>query len=289
MDNGIYGFLAPAKVNLFLYVTGKRPDGYHDIFTLFYPISIYDEIILEKAAARTLICNNPDTPLDNENIIIKTDNILKEEYGLKDNFKITLNKRIPMGAGLGGGSSDAAAYIKGVNEASKLNMSCSDMASVMARLGSDTVFFLNPVPSLASGRGTELKPAPALPELYFVIVNPNIHISTKKVYESGDLRLTNLSGINNIYERYDFKELKNIMANDMEPPVFNMCREVKDIADYLGSFSGGRALMSGSGSTVFCVFDNIEARDICFIKTKERFGNYFTEKAALADITAASV
>ena len=116
MENKTYTYLCPAKVNLFLYVLGKRADGYHDIYTLFYPVSIYDTLSIQKSDKTVLTCSNANIPADENNIIIKTHNILKEKYNLQDNFNIKLEKNIPFGAGLGGGSSNAAYYLKAVNE-----------------------------------------------------------------------------------------------------------------------------------------------------------------------------
>ena len=144
MKNKIYTYLCPAKVNLFLYVLGRRPDGYHNIYTLFYPVSIYDTLSIQKADITTLTCSNKNIPENADNIIIKTHNILKEKYNLHDNFHITLEKNIPFGAGLGGGSSNAAYYLKAVNEISSLSLSYEQMAEIMAMVGSDTVFFLKP-------------------------------------------------------------------------------------------------------------------------------------------------
>lgn len=277
-----YIYLCPAKVNLFLYVLGKRPDGYHNIFTLFYPISLYDKLIIEKSDKTEIICSQKDIPLDDNNIIIKTHNILREKYNLNDNFKIELIKNIPSGAGLGGGSSDAANYLKAVNEISRLGLDYHKMAEIMAQVGSDTVFFLKDIPQLAKGRGTELSAAPKLPELYFLIVNPNIHVSTKEIYNSKNLELTNPNTINMIKKEYTFEELKSIMKNDMQKAVFLMHKEVKDIVDFLNNYTNGIALMSGSGSTVFAVYPDKSSQEEAFNKAKNNYKTYFIEKAAYA-------
>lgn len=277
-----YTYLCPAKVNLFLYVLGKRHDGYHNIFTLFYPISLYDTLILEKSNKTEIICSQEGIPLDDNNIIIKTHNILKAKYNLHDNFKIELIKNIPSGAGLGGGSSDAANYLKAVNEISCLGLDYNQMAEIMAMVGSDTVFFLKDVPQLAMGRGTELSAAPKLPDLYFLIINPNIHVSTKEIYNSKNLELTNPNTINMIKKEYTFQELKSIMKNDMQQAVFLMHKEVKDIVDFLNNYTNGIALMSGSGSTVFAVYPDKSSQEDAFNKAKNNFKTYFIEKAAVA-------
>lgn len=282
MENKVHTYYCPAKVNLFLYVLGKRPDGYHNIYTLFYPISIYDTLSIQKSHETTLICSNKNIPEDENNIIIKTHNILKEKYNLQDNFSISLEKNIPSGAGLGGGSSNAAYYLKAVNEISNLKLTYNQMAEIMAMVGSDTVFFLKNMPQLAYGRGTELSPAPILPELYFIIINPNIHISTKEIYNSSHLELTNMDTISKIKKEYTFNELKSIMKNDMQNAVFLSHKKVKDIIDFFNTETAGYPLMSGSGSTVFAVYHNKSDQEEAYKKAQHTFKTYFIKKAAIA-------
>ena len=268
-----------AKINLFLYVTGKRPDGYHSICTLFVPINIYDEIRITKTLYRSFICNDPTIPADEENIIIKADNILKQEYGLKDNFKIELTKNIPYGAGLGGGSSDGACYVKLVNEFSNMGLSYEDMVNVMSKIGSDTVFFINSKPAIGVGRGEILLPAPKLPQMFFIIINPKINISTKKVYQNKTLVLTDINLIPNLEEEIIFANLKNIMKNDLETPVFEEWQEVAALVEDLKRHSDGNALMSGSGSSVFAVYENKTVRDEEYEMLKNKYPNYLVYKA----------
>lgn len=274
-------FYSPAKINLFLYVTGRRPDGYHNIYTLFYPVSIYDRLIIEKSNKTDLTCTDNNIPVDESNTILRTDKILKERYNLKDNYKTVLEKNVPTGAGLGGGSSNSAIYLKAVNQLSNLGLSYSTMAEIMAEIGSDTVYFLNPVPMLAFGRGTELKEAPKLPELYFIIINPKIHISTKEIYNHKKLQLTNINSINMIKEEYSYDELKKILHNDMQVPVFEMYPQVKELVDYFNNTENGCGLMSGSGSSVFGVFNSIEERDKEYNNLKIKYKNYYIETAQL--------
>lgn len=271
----------PAKVNLFLHITGKREDGYHNLYTLFYPVSICDNLTIEKSDNTILTCSNPNIPCDNSNIILKTHNILRTQFNFKDNYKIHLEKNIPFGAGLGGGSSNAAKYLLGINKLSNLNLSYDDMKNIMAQVGSDTVFFLHNEPMIASGRGEILEKAPSLPLLYFIIINPNIFISTKEIYSSPNLKFSNINPLDKLKKIYTFEELVSIMNNDMESVVFTLHKEVADIVDYLNTNSSGKALMSGSGSTVFAVYENEAERDNAFIKAKEKYKSYFIEKAAV--------
>ncbi len=276
-------FKCPAKVNLFLHITGKRQDGYHNIYTLFCPISLYDIITLEKSNKTTLTCSNKDIPVDSSNLILKTHNILQNNYGLKDNFKIHLEKNIPTGAGLGGGSSNAANYLSNVNKISNLNLTYNQMAEIMASIGSDTVFFLHNKPALASGRGEIIEEYIELPQLYLLIINPNIFISTKEIYSSPNLKYTSINSLDKIKKTYIFEELNSIMKNDMQNIVFNTCKEVKDIVDFLNNKTNGIALMSGSGSTVFAVYENENQRDFAYNLAKEQYKTYLIEKAAIVN------
>ena len=276
-------FKCPAKVNLFLHITGKRQDGYHNIYTLFCPISLYDIITLEKSNKTTLTCSNKDIPVDSSNLILKTHNILQNNYGLKDNFKIHLEKNIPTGAGLGGGSSNAANYLSNVNKISNLNLTYNQMAEIMASIGSDTVFFLHNKPALASGRGEIIEEYIELPQLYLLIINPNIFISTKEIYSSPNLKYTSINSLDKIKKTYIFEELYSIMKNDMQNIVFNTCKEVKDIVDFLNNKTNGIALMSGSGSTVFAVYENENQRDFAYNLAKEQYKTYLIEKAAIVN------
>lgn len=271
----------PAKVNLFLHITGKRADGYHDLYTLFYPVSLCDTLTIEKSSNTILTCSNADIPTDSSNIILKTHNILKSQYNFKDNYKIHLEKNIPFGAGLGGGSSNAAKYLLAVNKLSELNLTYDDMKNIMSQVGSDTVFFLHNEPMTASGRGEILEKAPLLPPLYFIIINPNIFVSTKEIYSSPYLSYSKINPANKLKKMYTFEELKSIMVNDMENVVFKLHSEVAEIVDFLNINSYGKALMSGSGSTVFAVYDNEVERDNAFIKAKDKYKSYFIKKAAV--------
>ena len=221
--------------------------------------------------------------MDSSNLILKTHNILQNNYGLKDNFKIHLDKNIPTGAGLGGGSSNAANYLSNVNKISNLNLTYNQMAEIMASIGSDTVFFLHNKPALASGRGEIIEEYIELPQLYLLIINPNIFISTKEIYSSPNLKYTSINSLDKIKKTYIFEELNSIMKNDMQNIVFNTCKEVKDIVDFLNNKTNGIALMSGSGSTVFAVYENENQRDFAYNLAKEQYKTYLIEKAAIVN------
>lgn len=172
----------PAKVNLFLQITGKRDDGYHDIFTVMQMVELWDELIIEHSDTIEVICLNNDALSGKENLIYKAAMKLQEHSGAKAGAKITLNKIIPVGAGLGGGSSDAAAALYGLNKLWGTGFSNERLSTIGGELGSDVPFFLNWPTAIGCGRGDELIPLSYAEELWFLLVNPGIHISSAWAY-----------------------------------------------------------------------------------------------------------
>ncbi len=273
-----------AKINLFLYITGKREDGYHDIYTLFLPIDIYDTVTIKRASHLEFRSNNSTLQLNDDNIIIKTDTILRNEYGLDINYDIYLDKHIPIGAGLGGGSSNSATYLKLVNEDSSLNLSDEQMISIMERVGSDTVFFLNPKPKLGYGRGEILESIDFKVELFLLIINPNIFISTKEVYGSKTLQLTDFKTIDSIKENCisSYSEILQLMYNDLERVVFPISSIISDIIEELNRYNiNSRALMSGSGSTIFSVYKSINERDEALSFISGKYPEFYIKEASV--------
>ena len=260
----------------------RKKQEFLQTILLFYFVSFYDTINIKKSSTTTLTCSSKDIPVDKSNTILKTYNILKEQYNITDNYEIFLNKKIPSGAGLGGGSSDAAKFLLAVNKLSNLNLSIKEMENIMAQVGSDTVFFLYDVPMVALGRGEILEPAPILPPLYLLIINPNIFISTKEIYNHPNLSYSNINALDKIKKMYTFEELKGIMVNDMQSVVFQLHHKVAEIVDFLNNHTNGYALMSGSGSTVFAVYENENDLNNAYNKAKEQYGSYFIEKASVA-------
>ena len=273
-----------AKINLFLYITGKRQDGYHDIYTLFLPIDIHDTLTIEKAENLEFRSNNSTLQLNDDNIIIKTDTILRNEYGLDINYDIYLDKHIPIGAGLGGGSSNAATYLKLVNKDSSLNLSDEQMVSIMERVGSDTVFFLDPKPKLGYGRGEILESIDFKVELFLLIINPNICISTKEVYCSKTLQLTDFKTIDSINESYisSYSEILQLMHNDLERVVLPMNSVISDIIEKLNGYDvNSKALMSGSGSTIFSVYESSKSRDRAVSYISSMYPDFYIKEASI--------
>lgn len=252
---------AVAKINIGLRVLEKRTDGYHNIQTLFYPISgLYDEIIITKNNQDEINGNFP-FPIDNQNnLIIRAKQIIENEINLQLKCKIEVKKIIPIGAGLGGGSSDAAATLKALNILFKLNLPAEKLEYLALQLGSDVPFFIQQKPSIGLSRGEVLKAISLKIPYHILLINPNIHISTKEAFENTIPKYE----LNN-YEKLDFMYIQNLLnyqneiINDFENFIFEKYPEIKKIQDIMLNNDAVFSKMTGTGSTVFGFFQNIEA------------------------------
>ncbi len=277
--------LSPAKINLFLHITGKRPDGYHELYTLFCAVTIYDKIEISPAPRPYIICDKPDIPVDSSNIIMKTDALIRERHPDIPHFKISLYKNIPAGAGLGGGSSNACTYLRLVDKACGLNLSTDEMADILGRVGSDTVFFLHLPAATGRGRGEIITPVGDLPGLNLLIINPMIKISTKDVYSSLKFRLTEQGDPPNMPIQITLRQLAEIMHNDLEQAVFPIYPEIMDLCEQMKKAGALNALMSGSGSTVFGLYGDAASCDSAYRYFRAKYPSFMVEKAA--NLTAA--
>lgn len=171
-----------AKVNLALEVLGKRQDGYHELVTLLQAVDLSDRLVLEESETLTLTADDPALPTGEGNLVVRGARLLQEAAKVSRGVRVTLRKRIPVAAGLGGGSSDAAATLWGLNRLWGLRWPVDRIAELAVELGMDVPFFLRGGRALATGRGEILKPLPSTPSLALVLVNPNFSLSTKDVY-----------------------------------------------------------------------------------------------------------
>ena len=249
--------VAPAKVNLILRVLRKRQDGYHEISSLMQPISLHDDIIIDVAdgSGITLSCSNPSVPADGANLAYKAAELFLCATGLCLSVNLDIKKEIPAGAGLGGGSSDAATVLAGLNSLLNAGLGIEELMRLGACIGSDVPFFLLGRPAIATGRG-EMLEGVALPRFWYVLVNPGFEISTAWAYNNLDLTKVRqdyiLSYSCEVFENPD--NLVPMMVNDLEAAVFNRYPQVQAIKDAILSAGAKAALMSGSGSTVFGLF-----------------------------------
>ena len=244
-----------AKINLGLNVVSKRFDGYHNLETIFYPIDIKDALEVVPAAGEKGIFKQSGILLDGnpeQNLVIKAYLLLKKEYSIPE-IDIYLRKNIPFGAGLGGGSADAAFMLKLLNNIYELHLPEDKLEELASQLGADCPFFIRNRPVFATGTGNIFTPVDlSLKGYYVVLVKPDIHVSTKEAYamirpQQAKLPLTEI--IKNPVESW-----KDMMVNDFETSVFVQYPAINDIKEKLYELGAIYASMTGSGSSVFGIF-----------------------------------
>ena len=257
-------FKTPAKVNFGLHILGKREDGFHELETLFQMVNWCDEIKIEcLSRGLELVCNQPDIPTDKDNLVIKAAQILQARYpGRCKGARIHLNKNIPHGAGLGGGSGNAAGVLLGLNFLWGLKLKREDLISVASELGSDVPFFLFSPCAIGRGRGEILEPVKNSIRFYVLMVYPGFAVPTASVYGNLKLKLTkrenNISILKNFLLQSKFSRLGATWSNDLELFVFKEYPGLSGIKKEMLALGAKGALLSGSGSTVFGIFDNPE-------------------------------
>ncbi|WP_461787802.1 4-(cytidine 5'-diphospho)-2-C-methyl-D-erythritol kinase [Pedobacter sp.] len=246
---------ANAKINLGLFLTEKRADGYHNLQTVFYPIRINDVVELVDAEETSMLIKGVDIPGDaGDNICIKAFKILQKEFDLP-NQQIVLLKNIPVGAGLGGGSSDAAFLVKLVNQKFNLGLSAEQMEAYVRPLGADCAFFVKNKPTYAFAKGDEFEELSVdLSAYYLVLVKPPVHVSTAQAYSKVNVKQPSTSLKDLIH--LPLQDWQAHIFNDFEPSVFQQYPQIEQIKTKLYQAGAKFALMSGSGSSVFGIFEN---------------------------------
>lgn len=245
---------ANAKINLGLNLVEKRIDGYHNLETVFYPIKLYDVVELIDADETACLTKGISIPgNDEENICLKAFKTLQRDFKLP-NQQLVLLKNIPVGAGLGGGSADAGFLIKLVNDKFNLELTVEQMQNYARVLGADCAFFIENKPVYAFGKGDEFDDISVDLSAYFmVLIKPSIHVSTAEAYQNIKVQ----KPIQSLKEltQLPVKDWKNHIFNDFEISVFAQYPEIEEIKVALYAAGATFALMSGSGSSVFAIFD----------------------------------
>ena len=242
-----------AKINLGLFITEKRTDGFHNLESLFIPIPLCDILeVTPSTEETTLVCTGESNDIPTEkNIVYKAWKLLQEKYGI-GHVKIHLHKIIPSGAGMGGGSSDGTFMLKALNETFQLNLSIPRLEELSAQLGSDCPFFVQNKAALISGRGEVVTPVDfSIGGKILVVVNPGIHISTAQAFQGIQPKSSNF----NWKTFVEKQELTDALKNDFEPQVFNLFPEIEEIKESLLMAGAIYSSMSGTGSTVYGVFN----------------------------------
>jgi 4-diphosphocytidyl-2-C-methyl-D-erythritol kinase len=247
-----------AKINIGLRVTGKRQDGFHDIETIFYPAGLCDalEFVVPSGnvkADELVVTGINIGSRPKENLVMRAVKKMREKYDLPF-LKIHLHKKIPASAGLGGGSSDAACMIKSINKCFGLEIDSVILRRIALEIGSDCPFFIDPVPSVATGRGEILKPTNYLPEgLILILLNCGIRISTRDAYNNCIPGKPSAS-LEDLVKLHP-SEWKDLIINDFEHYVFSLYPEVEDLKNSLYRAGALYSSMSGSGSTIYGIFN----------------------------------
>ncbi len=245
--------LSPAKVNLFLKVVSKRPDGYHNIVSIVDIISLFDVIHVEEIPDDTIIIKDDKgiLPQDMANTMYRSVVSLKERFKISSGVNIYIEKHIPIGSGLGGPSSNAATVLKELAKIWKISIGETEFYEIGKSIGADVPLFLYGKPCIMRGIGDEISPI-ELPNLWYLIVYPNTSISTRRVYKNLKIVLTKKQNDIKLVAKFNnVREVYAILENDLEKVGILLCPVIQTIKDRLIQAGAGGTLMSGSGSSVF--------------------------------------
>jgi 4-diphosphocytidyl-2-C-methyl-D-erythritol kinase len=274
---------AKAKINLSLDVIGKRPDGYHDVKMIMQTIGLHDDILLEKTGEGIRIeCNSPWVPTDSGNIAWKAAQLILSRCGIKNGVNIRIYKRIPVAAGLAGGSTDAAAVFKGLNILYSLNISEEELMGMGREIGADVPYCIKGGTMLSEGIGEILSPLERLEEVPIILVKPRIGVSTAWVYKNLQLEKVLIRPDTELLVKAIKERRIDILAGNMRNVLESVTMEkhsvIRDIKEKLVRFGAAGSMMSGSGPTVFGIFADRKSAEHAYGKlNKERWECYLTE------------
>jgi len=274
---------SPCKVNLLLNVLGQRPDGFHELETVLHPVKLFDEIHFERGGdGIQLTCDEPTLPVDSKNLVYRAAEAFLKLHNPRTGVRIRLQKKIPLAAGLGGGSGNAATTLLGLNELFGSPLSPATLANVAAVLGSDVPFFLQSKPALATGRGENIRPLdffPALPGKTFLLIHPGFGIATTWAYQSLARFPAALNGrrgraekLVSLLQAGDWRAASAEFYNALEAPAFEKFPVLKLYQEFLCANGAQAVLMSGSGSTTSAIAENVTAAESLVEKFKSKFG-----------------
>ena len=271
---------AYGKVNISLDVVGKREDGYHLLSMIMQNIDLYDEIEVEKQQCGiTLECNKSYVPVDNRNLAYKAAEIFKERYDIVDGVKINIEKNIPVSAGLAGGSTDAAAVLKVMNELFNVNATEEELMELGLKLGADIPYCIHGGTALCEGIGEIITPIKSFKDKIIVLVKPAFGVSTKEVYKNFNLEKVKqhpkTAEIINAIENDDLNFVASNMKNLLENVTLRKHKILIKIKEEMNACGAINSMMSGSGPTVFAFFDDMLKAQRCFEKMKKKYSDVF--------------
>ena len=253
-----------AKINWYLRIIGKRANGYHELDTALQTISLHDTIHLtaNDSSEVVLSCDDRSLPTGTENLVCRVAKALRARFARGKGAHIRLEKRIPLQAGLGGGSSDAAVALIGLSCLWNLEASLTELSEIAATLGADVPFFLNGGTARCTGIGTQVTPLPDVQKKFLLILKPHANVSTAQAYQALNApSLTTLSGNTILSGSLSELDLDHVPVNDFESVVFLLGSEIERAKTALTTAGARQAMLAGSGSAVFGIFDNREAQE----------------------------
>jgi len=278
---------SPCKVNLLLNILGKRPDGFHELETVMHPVNVRDQLsFVRKGQGLELTCNEPGLPVDSNNLVHHAATRFLQAAGIREGISIHLEKKVPVAAGLGGGSGNAAVTLLGLNELFGHPLPSEKLQQLAASLGSDVPFFLQNKPALATGRGERIQPLeffPALRRTAFLLIHPGFGIPTAWAYQQWARYPAALHGqagrAQKLIALLQTQELRAAAAafyNSLEAPVLEKYPLLAIYQDFLRAHGAHVALMSGSGSATFAIANNIDDARQLEEKVRAKFGPCWT-------------
>lgn len=269
-----------AKINLTLDVIEKRQDGYHNIDGIMQMIDLYDEVEVKNSDKFEITSNSKDIPLDERNLVYKVYKVLKEKYKFNERFSIRIEKNIPVSAGIAGGSTNSAVVIEMIDKILGLNMSLDDKKQIGKSVGADIPYLLVGKTARTRGIGDELEILDSLPTTDILIVNNGVEIATPYVYSnivpSGNS--DRIDKLINVYKNKNYDEFFKGLYNVMEKVSISYCPEIQNIKDKMYEFNCIKSLMSGSGPTVFGIFNDDKDIKKAYDYFKKIYKNTFIVK-----------
>lgn len=265
-------WLCPAKVNLYLKILGRREDGYHELVTVMQPLTLADELGLRPGRELTLECRQPEVPSGPDNLVWRAAQAFAAATRQKLQVHLRLVKNIPMAAGLGGGSSDAAATLLALNELAGYPLDLAALSRLGAALGADVPFFLRPGPAVGRGIGTDLSPLD-LPPFWYVLFNPGVALSTRWVYAHLNLDTLTRQGAPE-RDTWDADHPEDWVANDLETVTLSRYPELREALDQLARAGARTQGMSGSGPTLFGLFGEAEEARTAARRLRPQFSGW---------------
>ena len=269
-----------AKVNLVLDVLRKRSDGFHQLRTVFERISLHDTITLRKATKINIRCSHPQVPLGPMNLVYKVAQRLRDDFGIKEGVEITIVKRIPVAAGLAGGSSNGATVLLGLNRLWNLGLTKLKLVEYAATFGSDVAFFLYDTSyALGQGRGEQIKELPIKTKLWHVLVTPRVKVYTKDVFACLNLKLTkkrdNASILLRFLRENNLYLIGSSLSNDLEPAILSLKPYLAHLKEKLIDAGAVGVCFSGSGPSVFALAESQKHAESLRAKFDRRFTQVF--------------